>query len=95
MKAKEVEIPVLVQPGDRYVPVKGDVYLHNKSLNLYYIEGIANDANNDSSGEIMIIYRSASTGYMYARHIEEFLDNNGEKYRFERLVKASPESEKV
>jgi hypothetical protein len=89
------EAPVLVQASDRHVPVKGDVYLHNKSLNLYYIEGVAYDANNASSGETMVIYRSASTGYMYARHLDEFLDNNGEKYRFERMVKASPESEKV
>jgi hypothetical protein len=94
MKDGEAEKPALVEAGKRRDPVKGDVYRHNKTIGLYFIEGLAYDANNGSPSDTLVIYRSATTGYMYARNKNEFLDNNGEKYRFERLVTASSESER-
>jgi hypothetical protein len=96
MKANEVRSPCPRSGFRQACPCeRGRLSSQQVAQPVLHRRCIANDANNASSGETMVIYRSASTGYMYARHLEEFLDNNGEKYRFERLVKASPESEKV
>lgn len=49
---------------------------------LYKIEGVAYDATNSHSGEIMIVYRALyGQGTLYTRSIKEFLQNvDEEKY---------------
>lgn len=87
----------LVEPKERRVPRSGDVYIHTKSGRHYKVVDIAlNATNGKSSDKSLVIYQGVQDDKtLFARELYEFLDNNGEAYRFERLTPASYEAEKA
>jgi len=80
---------------DRTSPIPSEHYRHNKSRDIYIIEGLGLNANNGADGGTeMVAYRNLGSSKVYFRDIEEFLGlgKDGD-YRFVRMVPVDPDCE--
>ena len=71
----EVKIPKFVGTETREDPEPGDIYLHFKG-NLYFINDIAEDCNNDSRnhGRKGVVYTALYSPWKkYFRYLDEFM----------------------
>lgn len=56
---------------------RNKVWVHNKTSNLYVVEGVAFDTTNSTEGRILVIYKPLYQDFdhpVYARDINEFLE---------------------
>ena len=55
-------------------PVEGAVYTHYKGA-LYTVLFVATNSTNASDGRRLVVYRSRTGGEVYARDLEEFIED--------------------